>query len=69
MENEIIPTIKADARNSRLGAGNHPDEKEKDDSGVKLPERDLVMKRPPAGQAPDPSESQRGDDTPEMDQH
>ena len=62
MENDIIPTINAEPkamdRDSRLNAGNRPDEKEKDDSCVKLPEKDLVMKRPPAGQAPDPSQKQ-----------
>lgn len=65
MENDIIPTIstepKATDRDSRLNAGNRPDEKEKDD-GVKLPERDLVMNRPQSGQAPNPSETQRSDE-------
>ncbi len=63
MENDIIPKINAEPkplnRDSRLNAGNRPDEKEKDDSGVKLPEKDLVMKRPPAGQVPDPSQPQQ----------
>lgn len=69
MENEIVPTIKATDRDSRLNAGNRSDEKEKDDSGVKLPEKDLVMKRPPAGHAPDPSRKQEETDSSEMNQH
>lgn len=60
MENEIIPVIKA-TNDRRLNAGKQPDEKEKDDDGVKLPERDLVMKRPAAGQAPEPLEKQKDD--------
>ncbi|GEM_PF-2629601 len=62
MENDIIPKINAESkvkdRDSRLNAGNRPDEKEKDDGGVKLPEKDLIMKRPRAGQAPDSSQKQ-----------
>lgn len=58
MENEIIPTINASDRD-RQNTESRPNEKEKDDSGVKLPERDLVMKRPPAGQAPNPSQTTR----------
>lgn len=60
MENEIIPVIKATKEN-RPNASKQSEEKEKDDDDVKLPERDLVMKRPTAGQAPDPSEKQRDD--------
>jgi hypothetical protein len=64
MENETVSVIGTTSRTIGANAANdgrqneekQPDEKEKDDSGVKLPERDLVMNRPPAGQAPDPSE-------------
>lgn len=65
MENDIIPIIYAESkpidRDNLVNAGNRPDEKEKDDSGVKLPEKDLVMKRPPVDQIPDPSEPRQGD--------
>lgn len=73
MQDDIIPKINAEPksmdRDGRLNAGNRSDEKEKDDSGVKLPEKDLVMKRPTATQPPDPSQEKDDFASPQMNRH